>query len=99
MNEWLLSMDKEQIGSFLESLFKLFEVTQAQTLTELTTDALKNSINIWNAYKDMDSETKGILWELCVFLVQLAARDHQERIRSWKLLDRLRCMIETDYGK
>lgn len=96
INEWLLALDKERIGSFLESLFELLEVTQAETLTELSADFFRNSVQIWNVYKNMDRETKEIFWEMCTFLMEIAAKDQKERIRRWKLLDRIRTFTENN---
>lgn len=45
-------------------------------------------------YSDMNDETKQIFWEISVFMVEVLARDRQERIRRWKAVDRIRQRME-----
>ena len=80
MNVWLFALDKEKIKGFLDSLFEMLEATQAQTLSELPQEAWKNWIGIWNAYRNLDQDTKEIMRELCIFLIQIAAKDQKERV-------------------
>ena len=80
MNTWLFALDREKIKGFLDSFFELLETTQAQTLSELPQETWKNWIGIWNAYRNLDQDTKEIMRELCVFLIQIAAKDQKERV-------------------
>ena len=94
INCWLLGIDKDKIGSFLQCIFETVELTQADTLTELTEEGWKKSGSIVHAYKNMDDEMKNICWELIVFLMELRVRDHHERVMRWKLIAKLREIVE-----
>lgn len=96
VNEWILSLDREKIDGFLKSLFEVVEGTE--TLTELTADWMKSSVSLFNTYRDMDEEMRGIFWEFCVLLVELVAKDRQERIRKWRLLDNMRKRMDNKNG-
>lgn len=94
INSWLLGIDKDKIGNFLQSMFETVEMTQAATLTELTEEGWKNSSSIVHAYKNMDDEMKNIFWELIVFLVELRVRDQHERVKRWKLIAKFHEKVE-----
>ncbi|MCM1182045.1 MAG: DUF2974 domain-containing protein [Roseburia sp.] len=97
INRWILELDREQVGVFLENLFKLVELTEASTLTDLKTvsaDSPQRAHSIWQAYAQMDEETKRMFWEIGIFLAEVVAADQQERIRKSKVIDRLRQHME-----
>lgn len=97
INNWIFGLDKEQVGSFIDSLFKLVEITEATTLSELkkvTPDFSKKARSIREEYRKMSPETKVIFWEMTVFVAEVVAKDQQESIRKWRILERLRERME-----
>lgn len=94
INSWLLGIDKDKIGNFLQIMFETVEMTQAETLSELTEERWKKSGSIVHAYKYMDDEMKNIFWELIGFLMELRVKDQHERIKRWKIIAKLRERIE-----
>ncbi|MBQ5849654.1 MAG: DUF2974 domain-containing protein [Lachnospiraceae bacterium] len=97
INNWIFNMDREQVGNFLDSLFKLVEITEIRTLSEvksLSSDFSKKIHSMTASYMKFDSETKQIFWEMALFLAEVVARDQHERIGNWKMLEKIRAKIE-----
>lgn len=93
MNQWIYDLGRERTENFLNELFCMVEVTEAQTLSDFKTpspELLKKMKLVRNAYREMDEETKSILWEMAIFVVELMAKDQHERIQKWKLIERMR---------
>lgn len=61
LNEWVVSLDEKQRMTFVETLYHIINVTEAETLIELTEEWKDNSVKMVNAVKDMDGETKKVL--------------------------------------
>ena len=97
MNQWIYELGKERTGTFLNHLFCLVEVTEAENLSEFkapSPELLKKSRLVRNAYREMDEETKGILWEMSILIAELLAQDQHERIQKWKLIERMRTRMD-----
>lgn len=61
LNEWVQSLDEGQRMTFVETLYQIITVTEAETLIDLTEEWRENSLKMVNALKDMDGETKKAL--------------------------------------
>ncbi len=98
INQWIFALEIEQVGDFIDSLFKIIEVTEAKTLTDLKNvkggDFAKKLHSIMHEYTKMNDETKQIFWEISRFLVEVLACDQQERLGRWKRIDKVRQRIE-----
>ena len=98
INHWILAMEIEQVGDFIDSLFKMIEITEAKTLTDLRNvkggDVAKKLHTIMQEYSGMNDETKQVFWETGGFMIEVLARDQQERLRRRKTVDRIRQRIE-----
>jgi hypothetical protein len=98
INNWIFGLDKEQLGEFIDSLFKLIEITEAKTLTDLKNvkggEAAKKAHSIMQEYNGMNDETKHVFWEISIYMIEVLARDRQERTSRWKVIDRMRQHME-----
>ncbi len=98
INNWIFALGVEQVGDFIESLFKLIEITEAKTLTDLKNvkggEFAKKLHTIMQEYSAMNEETKRVFWEIGGFMIEVLAKDQQERIGRWKTFDRIRQRIE-----
>lgn len=97
MNQWIYELGREKTESFLNNLFCIVEVTEAERLSEFkapSPELLKKSKLVRNAYREMDEETKGILWEMTIMIAELLAKDQHERIQKWKLIERMRTRMD-----
>ncbi len=93
MNQWIYSIEKERLELFLNKLFELIDLTEVETLTDLRITApelLKKSRLVRETFKGLDEEAKSQLWEIARMVAELLAKDQQERIRRWKLIEKLR---------
>ena len=93
VNNWILAMDKETLIGFLDNLFRMVEITEAKTLTDLKEgipDFTKKANLIKNTYKEMDEDTKQKFWDIGIFMIEVMAADQQERMRQWKIINNLR---------
>lgn len=88
INEWILMLEREKIGLFLDTLFGVVE--GIDTVTELSSDWVRNSKSLLSSYLEMDDEVKGIFWEFSVLIIEILATDQQERIRKWRILNTVR---------
>jgi hypothetical protein len=98
INNWIFGLEVGQVGDFIDNLFKMVELTEAKTISELKnvkgSDMAKKLYSVMNEYNGMNEETKRIFWEISVFMVEMLARDHQERTNRWKILDKVRQHME-----
>ena len=98
INKWIFSLEIERVGYFIDSLFKMIEVTEAKTLTDLKNvkggETAKKLHSIMQEYSGMNDETKKVFWEIGGFVIEVLARDQQERIRRWKAVDKIRQRME-----
>lgn len=93
MNQWIYELGRERVGALLENLFQIVEVTEAENLSEFKSpspELLKKTKLVRNAYRELDEETKNILWEMTIMVAELLAKDQQERIQKWKVIERMR---------
>jgi hypothetical protein len=98
INNWIFNLGSEKVGDFIDSLFKMVEISEAKTLTDLKnvkgSEAAKKLHSLMREYNKMNDETKRVFWEISVFIIEVVARDGQERTRRFKSLDRLRQHME-----
>jgi hypothetical protein len=98
INKWIFEYEKEQVGDFIDSLFKMVEITEAKTITELKkvkgNEMARKIRSLMQEYNKMNDETKRIFWEINMFMVEMIARDRQERTNRSKILDKLRQHME-----
>ncbi len=61
LNDWVNSLDNNEREVFVETLYQVISVTQAETLIELSDEWKENALKMINAIKEVDNETKKIL--------------------------------------
>ncbi len=98
INNWIFGLETKQVGEFIDSLFKLIEITQAKTLTDLKNvkggEFAKKLHPIMQEYVKMNDETKKVFWEISVFMIEMLVFDRQERVGRWKMLDKIHQHME-----
>lgn len=60
---WLEKTDKNKRETFIDSVFGIIESTEANNLSEITENLFKTSSKMLQYYKNLDGETKEILFE------------------------------------
>lgn len=97
INNWIFELDSERVGAFIDELFRLIELTEARTLTDLKgigNESPKKMHVMMQEYAHISDETKKVFWEISLFMVEVMAADQQERIRRWKAVDKIRQRLE-----
>lgn len=61
LNEWILSLNEEQVRTFVETLYGIISASQATTLIDFTTDWKKSMMAVATAAKEVDDETREML--------------------------------------
>lgn len=80
LNEWILSLDEEQLRTFVDTLYQVIAASQADNLIEFTAE-WKRSINgIVAALKEVDEDTRLILKETVKSLFEIAGFKKKERL-------------------
>lgn len=98
INNWIFGLEIAQVGEFIDGLFKMIEATEAKTLTDLKNvkggDFARKAHSIIQEYSSMNDETKRVFWEISVFMIEVLVQDRQERVRRWKMVDKMRQRME-----
>lgn len=65
LNEWVCSLNKEELRCFVETLYSVVEATDVKTLLDLKSiDKRKNANAVITAIKDMDEESKKMMKQI-----------------------------------
>lgn len=96
INEWILSLDKEELSTFLETVYYLIDCTNASTLKELGENWLGSLIAIGSGYKKnrFEEKSREIFWESVNLLLKLLVEDGTEKIRRSGILQSVRERLE-----
>lgn len=58
INEWILSLNEEQVRSFVDTLYQVISASEAVTLIDFTADWKKSMMAVLTAAKEVDDETR-----------------------------------------
>lgn len=82
LNEWILSLNEEQIHSFVDTLYEVVLASKAVTLIDFTADWKKSMMAVAAAFKGLDEETASMLKRIIASLFELAGERAREEIKS-----------------
>lgn len=82
LNEWILSLDDDQIHSFVETLYEVVSASEAATLIEFTADWKKNVTAVVAAAKGLDGETASMMKKIVLSLFELAAERAKDQLQE-----------------
>lgn len=80
LNEWLLSLDEQQLRTFVDTLYQVISASQAEDLIEFTADWKKSMNGIAGALKEVDEQTVRILKEIIRSLFEIAGNHMREQL-------------------
>lgn len=72
VNEWVLSLDENQIRTFVDTFYQVITASQADNLIDLTADWKKSMNGIIGALKEVDEETRAMLMEIIKSFFEIA---------------------------
>lgn len=70
LNEWILSLDEEQLRTFVDTVYQVITASQADNLIEFTAEWKRSLNGIITAMKEVDEETKDVLKKMFRALFQ-----------------------------
>lgn len=64
LNRWVEGLNEEERSIFVETLYKIISVTEAETLMDLTEEWKENTVKMVNAIKEVDADTRKMLTKI-----------------------------------
>ena len=84
LNEWILSLDEQQLRIFVDTLFQGISASKADNLIDFTAEWRRSMNGIVAALKDIDEETAGILKKIVKSLFVIASTNRKKEAASRK---------------
>lgn len=72
INEWILSLNEEQVRTFVDTLYQVISASRAVTLIDFTADWKKSMMGVLAALKEVDEDTKEVLRKVIKMLFAMA---------------------------
>jgi type IV secretory pathway VirB4 component len=72
LNEWILSLNEEQLRTFVDTLYQVISASQAENLIEFTAEWKRSMNGIVSALKEVDEDTARALKEMIRSLFEMA---------------------------
>ena len=72
LNEWILSLDEEQIRLFVDTLYRVISASEADDLIAITADWKRSMMGVAAALKEVDEDTMKMLQQVIRDLFELA---------------------------
>lgn len=82
LNEWILSLNEEQIHSFVDTLYEVVSASKAVTLIDFTADWKKSMTAVVTAFKGLDEETASMIKKIIASLFELVGERAREEIKG-----------------
>lgn len=79
LNEWILTLDEEQLELFGETLFYILEGCEMKNMIEVAQDWKKGLNNMIRASREVDEETREKIYEVLRILGDIAKEDLDKR--------------------
>lgn len=80
INEWILSLNEQQLRTFVDTLYQVITASQAEDLIEFTADWKRSLNGIRGAFSEMDEETAEILKKIVKSLFQIASERMKQEV-------------------
>lgn len=78
LNEWILSLNQQQLQTFVDTLYQVISASEAQDLIEFTADWKKSMNHVIRALKEVDGQTAHMLKDMIKSLFDIAAMQMKE---------------------
>lgn len=82
VNRWLASLTEKELLEFTEEIFGLFDVAQAETLMDFSGNWKRMLLQMAEAFRDTDKETKRAMWKVGKALFKAAGQVAQEHVEK-----------------
>ena len=82
INEWILSLDEQQLRTFVDTLYQVISASQAEDLIEFTADWKKSMNRVVSALKEVDEQTAQMLKEIIKSLFEITGLYMKEEVKK-----------------
>lgn len=98
LNEWILSLNEEQVRTFVDTLYQVISASQADDLITFTADWKKSMNAVVTALKEVDDQTAEMLRGIIRSLFEIARCKVKEELTATKKHD-TDLKIRSEQGK
>jgi len=84
LNEWILTLDDEQLEMFGDTLFYILEGCEMKNLVEITQDFKTGINNMIRASKDIEEDTRDKIYEILRLLGEIMKENMKENLDQLK---------------
>lgn len=88
LNEWILSLDQEQMHIFVDTLYRVVQASETDNLIDFTANWLQSIHKIGMALKEVDEETASVIIRIMRALFEVISSHAKEEVRSRQKLQR-----------
>jgi hypothetical protein len=81
-NEWVLSLDEEQLKTFVDTFYQIISASKADNLIDFAADWKKSMSAMVSAYKDVDEKTGKMLKEIIKSLFEIIKLHLKQRLTN-----------------
>lgn len=88
LNEWILSLNEEQLRTFVDTLYQVISASKAENLIEFTAEWKRSMNGIVTALKEVDEDTSRVLKQMIKSLFELTGEHMREEASRYVLSGR-----------
>ena len=99
LNEWILSLDEQQLRTFVDTLFQVINASEAEDLIQFTAEWRKSMNGIIAALKEVDEQTADILKEVNRSLFEIAGERMKQEMSSSTARLKRKLRIQNKTGR
>lgn len=88
LNEWILSLDQEQMHTFVDTLYHVVQASETDNLIDFTANGLKSIHKIGTALKEVDRDTADVIVQIMRALFDVLSAHAKEQVKSRRELQR-----------
>ncbi|MCI9277072.1 MAG: DUF2974 domain-containing protein [Lachnospiraceae bacterium] len=82
LNQWILSLDEQQLRTFVDTLFQVISASDVDNLIDLTAEWRKSMNGIISAMKELDGQTSEMLKNMIKSLFEMAGSNMKKEVVS-----------------
>ena len=82
LNQWILSLNEQQLRTFVDTLYQVITASQADNLIDFTAEWKKSMNGVIAALKEVDEETVEALKEIVRSLFEIARENRKKQVAA-----------------
>ena len=82
LNQWILSLDQEQMHTFVDTFYKIILASETDNLIDFTANWFQSIHKIGAALKEIDPETGKMMIRIMKSLFNIVSLNAKERVKS-----------------